>query len=59
MTFSTIDVFIVITYMAVSIAFGFWMGRNQKGTTDYFLGGRHDLPYNPVFFLSANRACHS
>ncbi len=49
MTFSTIDVFIVITYMAVSIAFGFWMGRNQKGTTDYFLGGRH-IPWLAVTF---------
>jgi SSS family transporter len=49
MTFSTLDVFIVVIYIAVSIAFGFWMGRNQKGTTDYFLGGRH-IPWLAVTF---------
>ncbi|MCE5340686.1 MAG: sodium:solute symporter [Planctomycetaceae bacterium] len=49
MTFSTIDVFIVVIYITVSIAFGFWMGRNQKGTTDYFLGGRH-IPWLAVTF---------
>lgn len=49
MTFSILDVFIVVVYIAVSIAFGFWMGRNQKGTADYFLGGRH-IPWLAVTF---------
>jgi SSS family transporter len=41
MTFSLIDIFIVIFYMACTTALGFWIGRKQKSTTDYFLGGKH------------------
>ena len=41
MTFSLIDIFIVFFYMAGTTALGFWIGRKQKNTTDYFLGGRH------------------
>lgn len=41
MTFSLLDIFIVILYMIGTTALGFWIGRKQKNTTDYFLGGRH------------------
>jgi SSS family transporter len=41
MTFSLLDIVIVILYMAGTTALGFWIGRKQKSTTDYFLGGRH------------------
>ena len=41
MTFSLVDIFIVIIYMAATTALGFWIGRKQKTTTDYFLGGKH------------------
>lgn len=47
MTFSIIDLVIVITYMAAMAALGVWIGRKQKNTTDYFLGGRH-IPWVAV-----------
>jgi SSS family solute:Na+ symporter len=40
MTFSIIDILIVVLYMAGTTALGFWIGGRQKSTTDYFLGGR-------------------
>lgn len=40
MSFSLLDVFIVIVYMTGTTALGFWIGRKQKNTTDYFLGGK-------------------
>lgn len=49
MTFSFIDMIIVVIYLAVSIAFGFWMSGSQKNTSDYFLGGRH-IPWLAVTF---------
>lgn len=41
MTFSLIDMFIVLGYLVATTLLGFWIGRRQKDTTDYFLGGRH------------------
>ena len=41
MTFSLLDLIIVVCYMAATTALGVWIGRKQKNTTDYFLGGRH------------------
>jgi Na+/proline symporter len=49
MGFSTIDMIIVVVYMAVSASVGAWIGRNQKNTTDYFLGGRQ-IPWFAVTF---------
>ncbi|MCE5185568.1 MAG: sodium:solute symporter [Planctomycetaceae bacterium] len=40
MAFSLLDLIIVIVYMVATAALGFWIGRRQKDTTDYFLGGR-------------------
>lgn len=41
---SNIDVAIVLGYLACVLAFGLWVGRGQKSTVDYFLGGR-SLPW--------------
>lgn len=47
MTFSLLDLLIVIVYMLATAALGFWIGRRQKDTTDYFLGGRR-IPWFAV-----------
>jgi len=49
MGFTGIDIAIVIVYMALSAGAGAWIGRNQKNTTDYFLGGR-SIPWYAVTF---------
>jgi len=49
MGFSTIDLTIVVVYMVLSTAVGAWIGRHQKSTTDYFLGGRQ-IPWLAVTF---------
>ena len=49
MGFSTVDIIIVIVYMAASAGVGAWIGRKQKNTTDYFLGGRQ-IPWWAVTF---------
>lgn len=47
MTFSWIDMLIVVVYMFITAAIGCWIGRRQKTTTDYFLGGKH-IPWLAV-----------
>ncbi len=47
MQFSPIDVAIVVIYMLISTGIGSWIGRNQKNTTDYFLGARR-IPWLAV-----------
>lgn len=49
MGFSNIDLTIVVVYMVLSAGAGAWIGRNQKNTTDYFLGGRQ-IPWVAVMF---------
>lgn len=49
MAFSTIDMVIVLVYLAASTGIGAWIGRKQKNTTDYFLGGRQ-IPWFAVTF---------
>jgi SSS family transporter len=49
MKFSIIDSIIVIVYMLGSALVGAWIGRKQKSTTDYFLGGR-SIPWFAVTF---------
>ncbi|MCA9229318.1 MAG: sodium:solute symporter [Planctomycetales bacterium] len=39
-----IDFLIVIGYLGGVLAFGLWVGRGQRSTVDYFLGGR-SLPW--------------
>lgn len=38
-----LDILIIVAYFAATIAMGFWLGRKQQGTKEYFLGSR-DLP---------------
>jgi SSS family transporter len=49
MGFTTIDMIIVVAYMAASVGFGTWIGRKQKDTTEYFLGSRR-IPWLAVTF---------
>ncbi|RQW02157.1 MAG: sodium:solute symporter [Calditrichaeota bacterium] len=49
MKFSVLDTVIVVVYMVVSAAAGAWVGRKQKSTKDYFLGGR-SIPWFAVTF---------
>ena len=37
---SGFDWLIVIVYLAIVVALGLWVGRNEEGMDDYFLGGR-------------------
>jgi len=43
----SIDWLIIAVYLAGIIAFGVWIGKGQKTTQDYFLGGR-SLPWYVV-----------
>lgn len=49
MKFSIFDTLIVVFYMLASATVGAWIGRRQKNTTDYFLGGR-TIPWYAVTF---------
>ena len=42
-----IDAFIVVAYLLAVLAFGLWIGRGQRTSTDYFLGGR-SLPWGAL-----------
>jgi len=43
-TLAPLDWTVIVAYLAGIIALGVWLGRGQKSTRDYFLGGR-DLPW--------------
>ena len=40
----SIDAAIVVVYLAATLVFGVWLGRNSKDADDYLLGGRN-LPW--------------
>lgn len=44
MTIHWLDVAIVAAYMAATVVLGLWIGRKQRGYSDYLVGGR-DLPW--------------
>ena len=50
MNIHPIDAAIVIVYLLAVLAFGLWVGRGQKTSSDYFLGGR-SMPWG-VLLLS-------
>ena len=50
MNIHAVDATIVIVYLVIVLAFGLWVGRGQRTTSDYFLGGR-SLPWG-VLLLS-------
>ncbi|MEX0935782.1 MAG: sodium:solute symporter [Gemmatimonadota bacterium] len=45
--FTALDLVVLLGYLLGVTAWGAWLGRNQKGGSDYFLGGR-DLPWAAV-----------
>jgi SSS family solute:Na+ symporter len=47
---SAVDAAIVIIYLLAVLAFGLWVGRGQRTSADYFLGGR-SLPWG-ILLLS-------
>ncbi len=49
MTFTTLDLTLLILYLVGVTLLGGWLGKKQKDATDYFLGGR-DLPWLAVCF---------
>ena len=46
-SFSPVDLTVLVVYLLGVVAWGAWLGRNQRGGSDYFLGGR-DLPWGAV-----------
>jgi len=50
MNIHAVDAAIVIVYMLAVLAFGLWIGRGQRTSSDYFLGGR-SMPWG-VLLLS-------
>ena len=45
--FTPLDLVVLVAYLAGVTAWGAWLGRGQKGGTDYFLGNR-ELPWGAV-----------
>jgi len=45
--FTAIDLAVLLLYLGGVTAWGAWLGRNQRGATDYFLGNR-ELPWGAV-----------
>lgn len=45
--FTTLDLVVLVVYLAAVTAWGAWLGRGQEGGTDYFLGSR-SLPWFAV-----------
>jgi len=45
--FTSLDLLVLVAYLAGVTAWGAWLGRGQKGGTDYFLGNR-ELPWVAV-----------
>ncbi len=47
MSVSFLDLAVIVTYLLGVSIWGAWLGRGQKGATDYFLGNR-ELPWGAV-----------
>lgn len=45
--FTPLDVLVLVAYLGGSTLWGVWLGKGQKGGTDYFLGSRQ-LPWGAV-----------
>jgi solute:Na+ symporter, SSS family len=44
MTFSGLDIVVLVAYLGGVVALGSWMGRSQRSARDYFLAG-HNVPW--------------
>ncbi|MBW3552502.1 MAG: sodium:solute symporter [Gemmatimonadetes bacterium] len=49
MTFTLLDVAVLIAYLGGVVALGTWMGRSQRGAREYFLAG-HSMPWLAICF---------
>jgi solute:Na+ symporter, SSS family len=47
--FTTLDIVVLIAYVAGVTALGLWLGGRQRGASDYFLAGR-DIPWWAICF---------
>ena len=47
MNIHPVDGTIVVVYLLAVLAFGLWIGRGQRTSADYFLGGR-SLPWGAL-----------
>lgn len=47
--FSGLDYFVIVSYLLLVCGAGFWFGRKEKDTSDFFLGGRQ-MPWGAVMF---------
>lgn len=45
--FTTLDMVVLVVYLLATTVWGAWLGRGQKGGSDYFLGSR-SLPWGAV-----------
>lgn len=49
MAFSTLDLIVIVLYLAGAAFLGVWIAGRQTSTADYFMGG-HDIPWWAVLF---------
>ena len=49
MQLSPVDYIVLFAYLIATALLGVWLGRGQRSTSDYFLGGRH-LPWWALSF---------
>ena len=49
MSIGTVDLLILLAYMAGVVAFGTWVGRATRSAADFMVGGR-DLPWWVILF---------
>ncbi len=48
-SFTALDLFVLVAYLAGTTVLGIWLGRNQKDSKDYFVAG-HQIPWWAVLF---------
>ena len=53
MTTSPVDFAVVAVYLVGVVAFGLWVGRDQKGASDYMLGDRNIVWWGLLFSIVA------
>jgi SSS family solute:Na+ symporter len=49
MTFTILDVVVLVAYLGGVVGLGAWLGRSQRGARDYFLAG-HSMPWWAICF---------
>ncbi|HUE77506.1 MAG TPA: sodium:solute symporter [Longimicrobiales bacterium] len=49
MTFTALDIVVLVLYLGGVVGLGAWLGRSQRGATDYFLAGKA-MPWWAICF---------